>query len=200
MSASSSQVLEQIATLASNGAWPQVVTACEDFELDVANTKVLPFYAVQLFGYIILDNLEAARHLWRRVPEHVKGNHKDIGAVWAIAQQLLIGDRAAVFQASASYEWEPLLALCNTKFLSTFRARTLSLLSKSYDNITLKSLAALLGMPEAEAERYATRNGWTFDASTSYLQPGSAAKQTAETVALSNLSTLTSYVVHLEQN
>jgi hypothetical protein len=35
MSASSSQVLEQIATLASNGAWTQMVTACEDFELDV---------------------------------------------------------------------------------------------------------------------------------------------------------------------
>lgn len=32
---SNSQVLDQISSLAQNGAWAQMVAACEDFELDV---------------------------------------------------------------------------------------------------------------------------------------------------------------------
>jgi COP9 signalosome complex subunit 8 len=196
---SSSQVLDQIAGLAQNGAWTQLVAVCEDFELDVANTKVLPFYGIQLFGYLILDNLEAARHLWRRIPSHVKGNHQEIGAIWQIAKQIFIGDTKAMFAAAAAQDWEPLLALLNTKFLSAYRSRTLGLLSKSYENITVASLASQLGLPEDEAQRYATRSGWSYDSATSHLQPGSAAKTSPQNVPLSNLETLTSYVVHLEQ-
>jgi len=62
---------------------------------------------------------DAARHLWRRVPQHVRGNHPDIGAVWNLGKLLLAGDRQALFQAASSYEWEPLLAILNTKFLCT---------------------------------------------------------------------------------
>lgn len=62
---------------------------------------------------------QAARHLWRRVPPHVRTNHPDIAAVWHLGQQLLIGDHATLFQSATSYEWEPLLALLNTKFLCT---------------------------------------------------------------------------------
>lgn len=168
------QLDQSLMQLVRTGDWPNVLATCEDNELQFSrdpNFRLPPlFYAVMLLGYMILNDLNNARFLWKRMPkEHRKSN--ELKAIWAITQQMWKRDTNGVYAALAGHEWDPLICPIVNTFSDSFRQRMFVLVSRGYEVITLSDFAQLLGIPESAAKSAGDNAGWPFDASTNSFQP-----------------------------
>jgi len=59
-------------TLIAEENFLKLVTDCENFELDSAQSGIIPLYSVHLLGYLITDDLVNAKYLWKRIPKEIK--------------------------------------------------------------------------------------------------------------------------------
>ena len=82
-------MVEEISRLAAAGDYQALLKACEEHELDVCSSdQPNQLYGVHLMAYLLADDLNNARHCWRRIPTAVKEGAPELLSIWAIGQSL----------------------------------------------------------------------------------------------------------------
>ena len=61
-------------------------------------------------SYLILNDLNAARFLWRRIPKKLKESDAELSAVWAIGKQMWKRNYADIYAAVQGFNWAPVNA------------------------------------------------------------------------------------------
>lgn len=128
-----------------------------------------------MLTYLILNDLNAARFLWRRIPKKLRDSDAELGAAWTIGKHMWRKSYADIYSSIQSYNWgiaqaqliqhlagtfnyyfpHPLidivLKLCHKIILAeAFRTRTFRLISNAYSTISSADAAVLLGMSEQD--------------------------------------------------
>ena len=90
---------------------PKLLAAyCEDVELDLYHAELPPETSagvrkVQMAAYLLLEQLDAARALWKRLPGEARDD--ELAAMWAVGRAMWTKDHAGVQAALAAFAWSP---------------------------------------------------------------------------------------------
>ena len=128
-------------------------------------------YKVHLLAYMLTEQLDSARFLWKRIPAELKGGDAELRALWAIGTAMWQKDHAGMMAALSAHAWSPpLVAQLASALLSAQLERSFAALG-AYSSIPAAKLAAKLGVPVAKVEELAAAHSWTADAVTGALKP-----------------------------
>jgi hypothetical protein len=87
-----------------------------------------------------------------------------------------------------------------TALIESWRTRLLALTANAYSLVTPATLAALLGLSEAEASALAAAQGWRQDMESGAWVPAPPGDTGPGLDGMAQLQALSSYVVHLESS
>jgi len=195
------QVEARLQQLIDANNWEQLISACEQFEFECSNEApspaTLPFYGVQLFAYLFVNDLNSARFLWKRIPTEIKAALPEFANIWRIGQSMWKREYNNIY-AALSINWPPAYQVLATKLLDQFRQRTFALLSRAYTSIRVNDAAVILGLSPADAIKATTQKGWQLEQATNTLKPVPVVEPIVQKTGLDQLSDLTKYVVFLE--
>ena len=129
------------------------------------------FYSSFLLSYLIENDLDNARFLWKRIPTDLKKGNHVIGTVWKIGQHMWQREYVETYKAIATTQWDASLQQLIQRLVDAFRQRTALLLTRAYTSISSVDVASFLGLSEQEAQQYVSPLQWTFDANTKFYTP-----------------------------
>jgi len=187
--------------------WAGVAKECEEYEFTFAEqgvavtTQNVPLYGIQLLAYYILNDLNSARFLWKRIPSEIRASNTELQAIWTVGKHLWPATRnyPEVYNSLRAVDWHPQYAILVSALEEAFRERTLQLISRAYSMISLKDCANLVGLSDEEMLAFATSLGWDYDDTSNYLRPVKKKVEQEERTSLEQLQQLTEYIVFLEQ-
>eukprot|EP01126_Amoeba_proteus_P043599 TRINITY_DN4793_c0_g2_i3.p1 TRINITY_DN4793_c0_g2~~TRINITY_DN4793_c0_g2_i3.p1 ORF type:complete len:223 (+),score=31.61 TRINITY_DN4793_c0_g2_i3:145-813(+) len=185
----------RVLTLVAGGEFSKLLSCCEEEELLAAHVNSVHAYSVHLLAYLIENDLENARFLWKRIPSEIKKNDPQLLAVWEIFKQMWYRDYAALYVSLNAYTWDELHEVLITKLTEEFKRRTLELISRAFDEISITSLSLYLGVSSEEAVAIAQSVGWTEK--NGFFVPVRANTKVSVGDA-GNLQSLAEFVVYLE--
>eukprot|EP01098_Paradermamoeba_levis_P009021 TRINITY_DN3732_c0_g1_i1.p1 TRINITY_DN3732_c0_g1~~TRINITY_DN3732_c0_g1_i1.p1 ORF type:complete len:203 (+),score=66.19 TRINITY_DN3732_c0_g1_i1:97-705(+) len=183
------------------GEYQKAIHACESYEIEAAaaQASVVPFYDIHLLSLLIVNDLTNAKFLWKRVPKEVKAATPELASLWAIGKNMWTRNYPEVFVSLNNPNWSAHLVPLIAKLSETFRARTLTLLSKAYSSLSVSDSASYLGLNNEDTIKYVTQHGWLHDAATHTLTPKLSSSSSPQTIDPNQLQQLTEYVVFLER-
>ena len=185
-----------------------LATAASDFELDMSHADAAPelsayVYKVHLLAHLLLNQLDEARFLWKRLPAPMRAD-AELAAIWAVGKQMWLRDHAAVQAAAgARAAWaQHTVGAMVAELSARYLERAFCALGLAYVSISADALASKLGVPAQRVRELAATHGWTADAASGLYTP---AKPAADASAPSGsrhveeLQRLTNYVAHLDR-
>jgi len=201
MAAKRGQVEARLKPLIESANWEELIRVCEQYEFESANeapsAATLPFYGVQLFAYLLINDLNSARFLWKRIPTDVKAAVPEFASIWRIGQSMWKREYNNIY-ASLQVNWPPVYQALARNLVDQFRQRTFVLLSRAYTTISVNDCAIILGLPPADAVKLTTQRGWQYEQATNVLRPIPVVEAKVQKTSLDQLQDLTKYVVFLE--
>ncbi|CAG8530286.1 2830_t:CDS:2 [Ambispora gerdemannii] len=194
---------EELIKHISAGKYEEVIKISEDLEytLALAPNSEIPIeevYAPYLAAYLILNQLPAAKFLWKRIPERQKTD--EIRAIWNVGTALWNREFENVYGLIEGKPWSSLVAPLMTKLAELVRERVLDLLSEAYSSIAIDKAAQRLGLPQEQLIQVLTNRGWVLDAATKTLQPKTHKTEIVQNTSFTNFSRLTDLVIQLEKS
>lgn len=145
---------------------------CDNVEMEQAREKLneaqTQAYHLQLAVYLVLDQLEFAKYLYKRVPKEVR-EKESFQAIWDVGCSQWRKEHTAVYAKVASGKWAAVLKPLMQAVATNYRRKQMELVSKSYTAITLDELLGFyLGLKDvAQLRRFMSENQledvWTFD-------------------------------------
>jgi COP9 signalosome complex subunit 8 len=191
----------EVQTHIANQNWPALVQLCEVIEFESSNEPPSPnagtFYGIQLFAYLIVNDLNSARFLWKRIPTEIKAANPELANIWKIGQHVWKREYQPLYTI-ATAAWSLIYQPLATAFLSTFRSRSFALLSRAYSSINAIDCGYILGYSPEEVVKLVTAQGWAFDPVTKLIEPKPRQEPVVQKTGLDELHSLTKYVVFLE--
>ncbi|KAM9709423.1 COP9 signalosome complex subunit 8 isoform 1-T1 [Menidia menidia] len=184
----------------------KLLEQCEAQELEAPGGIATPQVYAQLLALYLLNNdMNNARYVWKRIPQAIKSANPELTAVWAVGQHIWQRDFPGIYAAIAAHQWSenilPVMeALQDTNVLiESTRQRAYSLVAQSYTSIAAEDLAAFVGYSVEEAVKGVVSQGWQADPATRMVMPK---KPDPPPVSLvpneQQLARLTDYVAFLE--
>jgi len=148
---------------------------CEKNEIEVmSDPNFKPsafFYCSFLLAYLIENDLNNARFLWKRIPGDIKKSYPIISAVWKIGQHMWQREYVDTYKTIASTQWDSVLQPLLDRLVDAFRERTAILLTRAYTSISASDASSFLGLDEQQTSEYAARLHWSYDANTKFYSP-----------------------------
>ncbi|CAG8717409.1 11435_t:CDS:2, partial [Acaulospora morrowiae] len=190
-----------------------LVNFCEELELQLALTpnntiSGEDFYGPFLLGYLVQQDLPSARFLWKRLPDNIKANSKELRSIWDIGMALWQREYENVYSYIDSQEWNPVIAPLlkqlagkfSRKITENLRERMITLVSEAYSSITMDDVGKYLGLSREKVLAVAEERGWVIDLSNNMLQPKKTIVDIPQPTSLVNFSQLADLVIHLEKS
>lgn len=176
-----------------------IVANLEERELQVGGCSFVPDwpYAVQMFGYLINNDLDNSRFVYKRAPAIIKEKDLQVQAAWKITQGLWTQDYQTVHSTLKDHLWSDLVSPVARYLHDVVRARVIALVSRAYTTISTADAATFLGLPSAEAIEMVQGMGWELQSANMLKVKSVAVAEDKRTTPL-QLQQLTEYVVHLE--
>merc|ERR1712137_898052 len=202
LAARRTEIERSIDVLTAAGQYEQILELCREYELEAAtlhkeSSGTAPLYAVQLAANLIVNDLNNARFLWKRLPKDAKGD-AELKSLWNIGKALWAHNIAEEYVALGAFQWTPQIQPLVSALAERFRSNVLSLLSRSYSSISKKDCAAYLGHPVTETEALVVgQEGWAVEGDM-FIPKRPPATQ-LEATGIEQLQTLAKYAVFLEQ-
>eukprot|EP01105_Mastigella_eilhardi_P021944 TRINITY_DN5363_c0_g1_i1.p1 TRINITY_DN5363_c0_g1~~TRINITY_DN5363_c0_g1_i1.p1 ORF type:complete len:163 (+),score=40.65 TRINITY_DN5363_c0_g1_i1:27-491(+) len=129
-----------------SGAYAEAVELCEKLELDAASDAGNFAYSdVLLACYLILNDLDSARFLWKRAPVTVKANEQFKG-LWVIGANMWQRKYAAVYAACDAFNGTEQQRALVMAIAASFRQRTITLIAKAFSSISLAECCELTNL------------------------------------------------------
>lgn len=183
----------------------RILLACIELELkyneigsDAGNSD---FYSIYLAVSIVYD-LDGARHLWRRLPQHLKSGNTELNALWKLARHLWQRDKRAVFETIAKHSWSEFISPIVQEIIISERKKQIILISKSYSSISIQNLSMALMLSREDTYKELIRLNWELrDSDLVLVRPVRDNDRSGNTIADDTrmLAQLSEYVCHLEK-
>lgn len=184
----------------------EMLTLIEEYELASMEENIVGdanLYIVFMGLYIIVDDINGAKHLWRRSPAHVKSNFA-YTQLKNVCSLLMKNDMKAVNQILVSTPWSE-CTFMNYSIIETvfffLRARLWKTVHKTHKIIELNILAqyVMLNFDETKAE--CNKLGWHIDDS-NMVTP--IATNSIDSIDIADdqlvlIKSLSNYISHLER-
>ena len=182
--------------------YSKVITFCSELELEVAEFNSPnelgsrdPFYGVHLLCLLILNDLNNARFLWKRIPHDIKDS--ELMSIWKLGKHLWNRNYEDFYSAtkSAPKQYQALIQA----LIDSVRVRTFTLLSRAYSSISISECSLFLGLSAEETVAFALSQGWSTEPHSLFLIPKQQSERVEQKTNINQLQQLTEYMVSLEQ-
>uniref|UniRef100_A0A3B5QHV9 COP9 signalosome complex subunit 8 n=1 Tax=Xiphophorus maculatus TaxID=8083 RepID=A0A3B5QHV9_XIPMA len=156
-------------------------------------------YAQMLALYLLNNDMNNARYLWKRIPQAIKSANPELAAIWAVGQRIWQRDFPGIYTTIAAHQWSENILPVMEALRESSRQRAYSLVAQAYTSITAEDFAAFVGYSVEEAVKGVVSQGWQADPATRMVMPK---KPDPPPVSLvpneQQLARLTDYVAFLE--
>uniref|UniRef100_A0A670HU03 COP9 signalosome subunit 8 n=1 Tax=Podarcis muralis TaxID=64176 RepID=A0A670HU03_PODMU len=113
-----------MAAAAASGAlgYRKLLEQCETQELEApGGIATPPVYAQLLALYLLHNDMNNARYLWKRIPPAIKSANPELGAIWSVGQRIWQRDFPGIYTTIGAHQWsesiQPIMeALRGTSF------------------------------------------------------------------------------------
>ena len=176
---------------------PNAVFIAENYELEssMSTSNPPPIYEIHLLLYLLNDDVNSAKYLWKRAPKSSKKD--ELKAVWDIGRAMWTRDYTQIYKSFNAYKWSDQTTKYVTKLQDTFRTNTWKLISVAYSNLSSNKLANYVGLSKEETLNKTKELGWKVEGELVYPVPIETPK--VQKVGIEQFSQLTEYVVWLER-
>jgi len=167
---------KRLTDIINTNQYPLLLYECETYEVETLSAqKGSPssfYYACYILGYLINNDLNNCRFLWKRMPNDIKKND-DVKGIWEVAKNLWNRNYEGAYQSInqlnlSSQSLKDLVVF----FVQQLRQRTLELISRAYANISAADLMKCLGVSDVNAlNQLVAPHNWQFDASNNIFVP-----------------------------
>ncbi|XP_014019352.1 COP9 signalosome complex subunit 8 isoform X1 [Salmo salar] len=180
--------------------YDKLLEQCETQELEAPGGIATPqVYAQLLVLYLLHNDMNNARYLWKRIPQAIKSANPELTALWAVGQRIWQRDFPGIYSAIAAHQWSENILPVMEALRETTRRRAYGLVAQAYTSIMAEDFAAFVGYSVEEAVKGVVSQGWQADPATRMVMPQ---KPDPPPVSLvpneQQLARLTDYVAFLE--
>ncbi|NP_001085491.1 COP9 signalosome complex subunit 8 [Xenopus laevis] len=173
---------------------------CEEQELEAPGGIASPQVYNQLLAlYLLHNDLNNARYLWKRIPSAIKSSHSELGGIWEVGQKIWQRDFPGIYTSISAYQWSENIQQIMEAVRDATQQRAFGLVSQAYTSISADDFAAFVGLPVEEAVKGVLEQGWQADSATGMVMPK---KPDSAPLSLipneQQLARLTDYVAFLE--
>mmetsp|Transcript_23671 Transcript_23671/g.51675 ORF Transcript_23671/g.51675 Transcript_23671/m.51675 type:complete len:203 (-) Transcript_23671:230-838(-) len=177
-----------------------ISTICDEYELQLGGSAAVPDwpYNLHMIGYLINNDLESARFLWKRIPQIQKEGSPELEALWRLTQAMWTRNYPLTHASLHSGKWSSECTGAVAYLAESIRERSIALLSKAYTTISLTDCAVVIGASEDITLKYMEQAGWQIDPATKMLTVRQREEEEENQTGYKQLQQLTEYVVHLE--
>ncbi|XP_078030406.1 COP9 signalosome complex subunit 8 isoform X2 [Epinephelus lanceolatus] len=84
----------------------KLLEQCEAQELEAPGGIATPqVYAQLLALYLLHNDMNNGRYLWKRIPQAIKSANPELTSIWAVGQRIWQRDFPGIYTAIAAYQW-----------------------------------------------------------------------------------------------
>ncbi|NP_001087802.1 COP9 signalosome subunit 8 L homeolog [Xenopus laevis] len=190
-----------VAVMAQNPvSFQRLQEQCEEQELEApGGIASPPVYSQLLALYLLHNDMNNARYLWKRIPPAIKSAHSELGGIWEVGQKIWQRDFPGIYTSISAYQWSENIQPIMEAVRDATRRRAFGLVSQAYTSISVDDFASFVGLPVEEAVKGVLEQGWQADSATRMVMPK---KPDSAPLSLipneQQLARLTDYVAFLE--
>ncbi|XP_061774632.1 COP9 signalosome complex subunit 8 isoform X1 [Nerophis ophidion] len=156
-------------------------------------------YAQLLALYLLHNDMNNGRYLWKRIPQALKAANPELTAIWVVGQRIWQRDFPGIYTAIAAYQWSENILPVMEALQESTRQRAYMLVAQAYTSITADDFAAFVGYSVEEAVKGVVIQGWQADPTTRMVMPKKPEPPPVSSVPNEQqLARLTDYVAFLE--
>ncbi|NXY44545.1 CSN8 protein, partial [Ceuthmochares aereus] len=128
-------------------------------------------YGQLLALYLLHNDMNNARYLWKRIPPAIKSANAELGAVWSVGKRIWQRDFPGIYTKISAHQWSETIQPIMEALRDATRRRAFALVSQAYTSIVADDFAAFVGLPVEEAVKAVLEQGWQADFSTRMVMP-----------------------------
>ncbi|XP_075009879.1 COP9 signalosome complex subunit 8 isoform X3 [Calonectris borealis] len=183
-----------VAVMAENSfSFKKLLEQCETQELEAPGGIATPLVYGQLLAlYLLHNDMNNARYLWKRIPPAIKSANAELGAVWSVGQRIWQRDFPGIYTTISAHQWSETIQPIMEALRDATRRRAFGLVSQAYTSIVADDFAAFVGLPVEEAVK------GVLEASFNRFIPSSEPAPVPPIPNEQQLARLTDYVAFLE--
>ncbi|XP_069790504.1 COP9 signalosome complex subunit 8 isoform X2 [Narcine bancroftii] len=156
-------------------------------------------YGQLLALYLLHNDMNTARYLWKRIPQALKTANPELGAIWSVGQRVWQRDFPGIYTVISSHQWSDTIQPIMEELRDATRRRAFGLVAQAYTSISADDLAAFVGLPVEDAVKAVLELGWQADPSTRMVVPKKTEPPPVPQIPNEQqLARLTDYVAFLE--
>uniref|UniRef100_A0A8C1XNT4 COP9 signalosome complex subunit 8 n=1 Tax=Cyprinus carpio TaxID=7962 RepID=A0A8C1XNT4_CYPCA len=108
-------------------------------------------YSQLLVLYLLNNDMNNARYLWKRIPQAIKTANPELAAIWAVGQRIWQRDFPGIYTAIDAYQWSESILPVMEALRESTRRRAYGLVAQAYTSISAEDFAAFVGYSVEEA-------------------------------------------------
>ncbi|KAI4580369.1 hypothetical protein MJT46_001737 [Ovis ammon polii x Ovis aries] len=130
-----------------------------------------PVYGQLLALYLLHNDMNNARYLWKRIPPAIKSANSELGGIWSVGQRIWQRDFPGIYSTINAHQWSEAVQPIMEALRDATRRRAFALVSQAYTSIIADDFAAFVGLPVEEAVKGILEQGWQADSTTRMVMP-----------------------------
>ncbi|MXQ80385.1 hypothetical protein E5288_WYG006159 [Bos mutus] len=156
----------------SSFSFKKLLDQCENQELEApGGIATPPVYGQLLALYLLHNDMNNARYLWKRIPPAIKSANSELGGIWSVGQRIWQRDFPGVYSTINAHQWSEAVQPIMEALRDATRRRAFALVSQAYTSIIADDFAAFVGLPVEEAVKGILEQGWQADSTTRMVMP-----------------------------
>ncbi|XP_060978524.1 COP9 signalosome complex subunit 8 isoform X3 [Dama dama] len=90
----------------SSFSFKKLLDQCENQELEApGGIATPPVYGQLLALYLLHNDMNNARYLWKRIPPAIKSANSELGAIWSVGQRIWQRDFPGIYSTINAHQW-----------------------------------------------------------------------------------------------
>ncbi|KAJ2956296.1 hypothetical protein NQZ79_g7841 [Umbelopsis isabellina] len=200
--------MEDIAQKIAEKDYLGLIDTCEALEFEIAafphdSVPIAHVYSTLLASYLIVDDLNSARFLRKRILQHYKSENQVpevLSAIWKVGAALWNKVLPEAYEALDAYQWDDDMKPLMLALKESIQENAYNLICQSFSAIRASSVATMLGISEDALAAQLTKRGWSIDTEKQIWNAVKVVAPVQQNISLSQLSTLEDTLVYLESS
>uniref|UniRef100_A0A8C5NY93 CSN8/PSMD8/EIF3K domain-containing protein n=1 Tax=Jaculus jaculus TaxID=51337 RepID=A0A8C5NY93_JACJA len=87
-------------------SFKKLLDQCESQELEApGGIATPPVYGQLLALYLLHNDMNNARYLWKRIPPAIKSANSELGGIWSVGQRIWQRDFPGIYSTISAHQW-----------------------------------------------------------------------------------------------
>uniref|UniRef100_A0A5F9C2C6 CSN8/PSMD8/EIF3K domain-containing protein n=1 Tax=Oryctolagus cuniculus TaxID=9986 RepID=A0A5F9C2C6_RABIT len=87
-------------------SFKKLLDQCENQELEApGGIATPPVYGQLLALYLLHNDMNNARYLWKRIPPAIKSANSELGGIWSVGQRIWQRDFPGIYTTISAHQW-----------------------------------------------------------------------------------------------